>query len=106
MTLQRMREQSVARGFPESQVSELIANIARTLVDHPAGVSVEEIPSSLGSILRLKVAPVDMGNLMGNERRTARWLRKILEEISVKRSHRYALEIVGGNESDQDREKE
>jgi predicted RNA-binding protein YlqC (UPF0109 family) len=85
---------------PQSQVGELIANIARTLVDHPDQVSVEEIVGSLGSTLRLTVASRDFGKLIGNERRTERWLRKVLGEISVKHRRLYSLEIVGGYDVD------
>jgi predicted RNA-binding protein YlqC (UPF0109 family) len=85
----------VPKTTSKQEVAELIANIARTLVDHPTRVSIEEISDPPGSILRLKVDSEDIGNIVGTERRTERWLRKILGEISVKLGHRYCLEILG-----------
>lgn len=84
----------MAKGSPKSKAGELIENIARNLVDHPTRVSVEEIPSAPGSILRLRVASEDIGNVTGTSRRTERWLRRFLDQISVKLGHRYSLEIV------------
>lgn len=58
----------------EPGVGELIANIARTLADRPARVSVEVVADSLGSTLRLKVDADDIGNIIGEQRRTEKWL--------------------------------
>jgi uncharacterized protein len=92
----------MASACPQSQISMLIASIARTLVDCPNRVSVKEIVGTTGSIIRLKVASQDIDNLVGNAHRSEKWLCKILSEIGVKRSLRYSLEIVGS--SDVDRE--
>jgi hypothetical protein len=77
---------------------ELIAAIARALVDKPSGVSVEESPNEFGSMLLLRVDPTDVGKVIGKQGRTARSLRIILEAVSVKLKHHYSLEIIDGFE--------
>jgi predicted RNA-binding protein YlqC (UPF0109 family) len=84
----------------EATPLELIAAIARALVDKPAGVSVEETSNEFGETLHLRVDPTDVGLVIGNQGRTARSLRTILGAISVKLHHRYSLEIVEDVEPD------
>ncbi|HVC91273.1 MAG TPA: KH domain-containing protein [Acidobacteriaceae bacterium] len=78
----------------EPSAIELIAAIARSLVDKPEAVSVSETSNEVGTILRLRVDPTDVGKVIGKQGRTARSLRTILGAVSVKLHHRYSLEIV------------
>lgn len=78
----------------EPSAVELIAAIARSLVDKPEAVSVNETSSETGTVLRLRVDPADVGKVIGKQGRTARSLRTILGAVSVKLHHRYGLEIV------------
>lgn len=78
----------------EPSAVELIAAIARSLVDKPEAVSVNETSSETGTVLRLRVDPADVGKVIGKQGRTARSLRTILGAVSVKLHHRYSLEIV------------
>jgi uncharacterized protein len=89
--LERPAEPSVA---VEPSAIELIADIARSLVDKPAEVSVQTSPSEGGTVLHLRVDPTDVGKVIGKQGRTARSLRTILGAVSVKLHHRYTLEIV------------
>jgi predicted RNA-binding protein YlqC (UPF0109 family) len=73
---------------------DLIAEIARALVDQPDAVTVEAIPDRDGTLLRLRVAPADVGKVIGKQGRTARSLRTILSAASMKLKHRYALDII------------
>lgn len=75
-------------------VVELIAAIARSLVDKPNEVSIDETSSGTGTLLHLRVDPTDVGKVIGKQRRTARSLRTVLGAVSVKLNHLYSLEII------------
>lgn len=64
----------------EPSALELIAAIARSLVDKPEAVSVHETSNEVGTVLRLRVDPSDVGKVIGKQGRTARSLRTILEQ--------------------------
>jgi hypothetical protein len=78
----------------EPSALELISAIARSLVDKPEAVSVNDTSNEAGTVLRLRVDPSDVGKVIGKQGRTARSLRTILGAVSVKLHHRYSLEIV------------
>jgi hypothetical protein len=84
----------VANSIPELSAAELIMAIARSLVDKPDEVSVNEASGETASLLRLRVDPTDVGKVIGKQGRTARSLRTLLGGISVKYGHHYSLEIV------------
>jgi predicted RNA-binding protein YlqC (UPF0109 family) len=92
----------VADNNTELSVSELVAAIARALVDNPGEVSINETSNEFGETLYLKVHRSDVGLVIGKEGRTARSLRTILGALSVKLKHRYSLEIVDGYVADRD----
>jgi predicted RNA-binding protein YlqC (UPF0109 family) len=79
---------------PELSATELMGEIARSLVDKPEEVSVKSSPHEGGTVLHLRVDPSDVGKIIGKQGRTARSLRTILGAVSVKLHHRYSLEIV------------
>jgi predicted RNA-binding protein YlqC (UPF0109 family) len=80
--------------FQEYSVVELVAAIARSLVDKPDEVTVSESSTETDTAFRLKVDPTDVGKIIGKQGRTARSIRTFLGAISVKLKHRYSLEIV------------
>jgi predicted RNA-binding protein YlqC (UPF0109 family) len=84
----------VADSIPEYSVVELVAAIARSLVDKPEEVSVTESSTETGTVFRLKVDLTDVAKVIGKQGRTARSIRTILGAISVKLKYRYSLEIV------------
>jgi predicted RNA-binding protein YlqC (UPF0109 family) len=75
-------------------VDELVREIARALVDEPELVEVESISREENTVLRLKVAPNDVGKVIGKQGRTARSVRTILGAVSMKLHHRYTLDIL------------
>jgi predicted RNA-binding protein YlqC (UPF0109 family) len=79
---------------PAKNMSDLVLEIARALVDSPENVSVEVIGEAEGTILRLRVAQSDVGKVIGKQGRTARSLRTILSAASMKQRHRFSLDIV------------
>ncbi len=79
-------------------IIDLVKEIATALVDHPESVVVEAISDRDGTLLRLRVAPVDVGKVIGKQGRTARSMRTILSAASMKVKHRYSLDIVEEDE--------
>jgi hypothetical protein len=72
-------------------VRALIEQIAKSLVDEPEQVSVSQLE---GDVLELKVAPNDVGKVIGNKGRVARALRSLLDATGVRLHKRFTLEIL------------
>jgi len=75
-------------------VKELVTLIAKALVDQPEKVLVTQLEGEQTSILELKVAPEDLGKVIGKQGRTARAIRIILGAAGMKLKRRYNLEII------------
>jgi predicted RNA-binding protein YlqC (UPF0109 family) len=75
-------------------VAELVREIAQALVDEPAAVDVQSVSRDDNTVLKLKVAPQDVGKVIGKQGRTARSVRTILGAVSMKLHHRYTLDIL------------
>jgi predicted RNA-binding protein YlqC (UPF0109 family) len=75
-------------------MKDLIAYIAKALVDKPEEVSVAEIEGEQTSVIELKVAKEDLGKVIGKQGRTARAMRTILSAASTKINKRSVLEIL------------
>ena len=75
-------------------MKDLIAYIAKALVDKPEEVTVTEIEGEQTSVLELKVAKEDLGKVIGKQGRTARAMRTILSAASTKINKRSVLEII------------
>jgi uncharacterized protein len=78
----------------ENPMKDLIALIARALVDKPEEVMITAIEGNQATVLELKVAKEDLGKIIGKQGRTARSLRTILNAASAKERKRVVLEIV------------
>ena len=77
-------------------MAELVAELARRLVDEPGAVRVEEIEEYDGTlVLRLHVAEADIGKVIGRQGRIARALRTIVRAGGPAAGRRLQLEIVG-----------
>lgn len=75
-------------------MAELLAWIARQLVDDPRAVSVETIEQDDATVLRLHVAPADVGKVIGRQGRLARALRTLVRAGSARSERRVLLEIA------------
>lgn len=84
------------------RMRQLILEIVQALVDQPDGVSVEPIDDRDATILQVRVAPQDIGKVIGKQGRTARSLRTILGAASMKLHHRFSLDIIEVDEDDDD----
>lgn len=75
-------------------MKELIAYIAKALVDEPDEVEVREIEGQHTSVIELKVAKKDLGKIIGKQGRTAQAMRTILSAASTKIKKRCVLELI------------
>ena len=75
-------------------VAELVREIAQALVDEPTAVDVQAVSRDENTVLKLRVAPQDVGKVIGKQGRTARSVRTILGAVSMKLHHRYTLDIL------------
>jgi predicted RNA-binding protein YlqC (UPF0109 family) len=73
---------------------QLVEDIAKALVDVPEEVSVREVAGEQVTVLELKVAPSDLGKVIGKQGRTARSIRTILGAAGMKVNRRFTLEIL------------
>lgn len=75
-------------------MKELVEKIAKALVDNPDKVQVSQLDGEQSSIIELKVAPEDVGKVIGKQGRTAQSIRVILGAAGMKLKKRVSLEIV------------
>jgi predicted RNA-binding protein YlqC (UPF0109 family) len=74
-------------------LAELVAEIARRLVDDPQAVRVETSEEDGALVLHLFVAPDDLGKVIGRQGRIARSLRTLARAGSVREGRRVVLRI-------------
>ena len=75
-------------------MAELLDYLARRLVDEPDAVRVEEVEENDALVLRLHVAPDDVGKVIGRQGRIARALRTLVRAGGAQEGRRIVLEIV------------
>jgi predicted RNA-binding protein YlqC (UPF0109 family) len=77
-----------------TQLTDLVALIARALVDQPDQVSVQEVDGDRFPRIELSVAREDIGKVIGKDGRTAQCIRTLLSAASSKAGRRVHLDIV------------
>ncbi|HOK63049.1 MAG TPA: KH domain-containing protein [Soehngenia sp.] len=75
-------------------MGELVEFIAKSLVDNPDEVKVNEIEGSQSVIIELKVAPEDMGKVIGKQGRIAKAIRTVVKAAAIKQNKRVVVEII------------
>lgn len=73
---------------------DLVEGIVQVLVDDASQVSVREINGEQVTVLELRVAPEDLGKVIGRQGRIARSIRTILGAVGMKLNRRFTLEIL------------
>ncbi len=76
------------------RVKDLVTEIAKALVDIPDEVTVREVQGEQVTVLELRVAPSDLGKVIGKQGRTARSIRTLLGAAGMKLNRRFTLEIL------------
>ncbi|WP_059104643.1 KH domain-containing protein [Shouchella shacheensis] len=72
----------------------LVEHLARSIVDHPDSVHVDEALEDKTQVLRLSVHPEDMGKVIGKQGRTAKAIRAVVYAATGKENQRVRLDIV------------
>ena len=75
-------------------MKDLVTDIAKALVDIPDEVTVREVEGEQVTVLELRVAPTDLGKVIGKQGRTARSIRTLLGAAGMKLHLRFTLEIL------------
>jgi len=78
----------------DSSLKEVVETIAKALVDNPDDVAVTEVDGAAAIVLELRVAPQDLGKVIGKQGRTARAMRTLLRAAGMKLRKRFVLEIL------------
>jgi predicted RNA-binding protein YlqC (UPF0109 family) len=78
----------------KEKMKEAVEMIVRALVDDVEAVDVRETKREGATLIEIRVAPGDMGKIIGRQGRTVRALRALAHAVSLKRKHRFVLEIV------------
>ena len=75
-------------------MKELLLYMAKNLVDEPDSVSVTEVSHEEGKVLELRVAPGDMGKVIGRQGRIAKEIRTIVKTVAQRTGEKITVEIV------------
>ena len=75
-------------------VKEIVELIAKALVDYPDQVDVQQVEGEHSVILELRVAPDDMGKVIGKQGRIAKAIRTVVNAAAIKEKKRVMVEII------------
>jgi len=75
-------------------MTELLTQIIRQIVDNPEEVVVNEVQGERAVVLEIKVAPDDVGKVIGREGRIINALRQIIKAAAGKRDKRVNIELI------------
>ena len=75
-------------------MKELLTYIAQNLVEHPEAVSVTEVEQAGETVLELRVAPEDMGKVIGRQGRIAREIRALMRSVAQRQGKKISVDIV------------
>ena len=75
-------------------MKELLLYMAKSLVEHPEAVSVTQTQNEDGTLLELRVAPENMGKVIGRQGRIAKEIRTIVKTVAQHNGQRVTVDIV------------
>ena len=75
-------------------MKELVQVIAKSLVDNPSEVHVNEVLGEQSVVLELRVAPEDMGKVIGKQGKVAKAIRTVMKSVAAKDRKRVNIEFV------------
>jgi uncharacterized protein len=73
---------------------DAVEMVVKSLVDDVEAVDVREVDQQGATLIEIRVGPADMGKIIGRQGRTIRALRGLAYVASLKRRHRFVVEIV------------
>ena len=74
-------------------MKELLLYMAKNLVDHPKAVTVTEVEGET-TVLELRVAPEDMGKVIGRQGRIAKEIRTVVKSVAQRIGKKVSDEII------------
>ncbi len=75
-------------------MKELLLYIAQNLVDNPEAVTVTEVQNDNDTVLELRVAPEDMGKVIGRQGKIAKEIRTLVKSVAQRQDKKVSVEIV------------
>ena len=75
-------------------LKELLEHVAKSLVNCPDKVAVEEETEGTSVLLRLSVDSDDMGKVIGKQGRTAKAIRTLMKAVATRENVKVVVEIV------------
>jgi len=75
-------------------MKELVDYIAKQLVDKPEEVVVKETEDDKSVLIELRVAPEDMGKVIGKQGKIAKSIRTLTKAAAAKEGKRVVVEIL------------
>ena len=75
-------------------MEELVRYVARSLVDNPDAVDVREVAGPESTIIELRVAPEDMGKVIGKQGRIAKAIRAVVKAATARNAKLVFVEIL------------
>ena len=75
-------------------MKELFLYVAKHLVDHPDAVTVTEREEAGNTVLELRVAPEDMGKVIGRQGRIAKEIRTVVKSVAQRDGKRVTVDII------------
>ena len=75
-------------------MKELVEVMAKSLVSNPSAVVVEEETTGTSTVLRLHVAPEDMGKVIGKQGRVAKAIRTVVKAAALNEDRKAVVEII------------
>ena len=73
---------------------ELVEAIAKSLVDNPDAVEVKEVEGRQAIVIELKVAPDDMGKVIGKQGRIAKAIRTVVKAAASRDDKKVIVDIA------------
>lgn len=75
-------------------MKELLTYVAQNLVEHPEQVSVTEVEGDGETVLELRVAPEDMGKVIGRQGRIAKEIRTLVRSYAQRTGQKVSVDII------------
>ncbi|MDD2443128.1 MAG: KH domain-containing protein [Desulfotomaculaceae bacterium] len=75
-------------------MKDLVELLAKALVDQPDKVTVDLIEKERSTLIELRVAPEDMGKVIGRQGRIAKAIRSVVKAAAARQKKRVIVEIV------------
>ena len=75
-------------------MKQLLEGIAKSLVDNPEMVDVREVQGESALVLELRVAPEDMGKVIGKQGKIAKAIRTVIKAAAIKANKKVVVDII------------